>query len=146
MSGKIRAGHLEVMVENVNVVRVCGDGNLAALIHQKFEEDFGSGIAVCHGKISLQPLATEITVRSGEPYHGAPLKMAVIRILENEGFKVVSMALNNEGCEKLMMYGRCENPECRKITDYHGIWRNITEYHDIFPEYNGTSRYFPMDV
>ena len=104
MSGKIRAGHLEVMVENVNVVRVCGDGNLAALIRQKFEEDFGSGIAVRHGNINLQPLAIEITVRSGELYYGAPLKMAVIRILENEGFKVVSMALNNEGCEKLMMY------------------------------------------
>ena len=41
--------------------------------------------------------------------------------------------------------GRCENPE------YHGISRNITEYggmsrniQDIFPEYTGTSRYFPM--
>jgi hypothetical protein len=50
--------------------------------------------------------------------------------------------------------GRCENPECRNITEYggisrnmpeyHGIWRNITEYHDIFPEYTGTSQYFPM--
>lgn len=95
---------MEVMVENVGVVRVCGDENLAALIHQKFEEHFGSGIAVCHGKISLQPLATEITVRSEGSYYGAPLKMAVIRILENEGFKVVSMALNNKGCEMLMMY------------------------------------------
>ena len=34
----------------------------------------------------------------------------------------------------------------RNMAEYHGIWRNITEYHDIFPEYNGTSRYFPMDV
>ena len=50
--------------------------------------------------------------------------------------------------------GRCENPECRKNTEYggisrnmaeyHGIWRNITEYHGIFPEYTGTSQYFPM--
>jgi hypothetical protein len=50
--------------------------------------------------------------------------------------------------------GRCENPECRNITEYggiwrniteyHGIWRNNTEYHDIFPEYTGTSQYFPM--
>jgi hypothetical protein len=50
--------------------------------------------------------------------------------------------------------GRCENPECRNITEYggisrnmaeyHGIWRNITEYHNIFPEYTGTSQYFPM--
>ena len=60
--------------------------------------------------------------------------------------------------------GRCENPECRNITEYagiwrniteyagisrnmaeyHGIWRNITEYHDIFPEYTWTSRYFSM--
>jgi hypothetical protein len=29
----------------------------------------------------------------------------------------------------------------RNMAEYHGIWRNITEYHDIFPEYNGTSRY-----
>jgi hypothetical protein len=50
--------------------------------------------------------------------------------------------------------GRCENPECRNITEYggithnmaeyHGIWWNITEYHDIFPEYTGTSQYLPM--
>ena len=50
--------------------------------------------------------------------------------------------------------GRCENPECRNITEYggisrnmpeyHGIWRNITEYHDIFPEYTGTSQYFAI--
>ena len=42
----------------------------------------------------------------------------------------------------------------RNITEYHGISRNITEYggmsrnmaeyHDIFPQYTGTSRYFPM--
>jgi hypothetical protein len=25
-----------------------------------------------------------------------------------------------------------------------GISRNMAEYHDIFPEYTGTSRYFPM--
>ena len=30
------------------------------------------------------------------------------------------------------------------MPEYHGIWRNITEYHDIFQEYIGTSRYFPM--
>jgi hypothetical protein len=50
--------------------------------------------------------------------------------------------------------GRCENPECRNITEYggisrnipeyHGIWWNNTEYHDIFPEYTGTPQYFPM--
>ena len=37
---------------------------------------------------------------------------------------------------------------CRNITEYAGIsrniWRNITEYHDIFPEYTGTSQYFPI--
>ena len=104
MSGKIRAGHLEVMVENVDVVRVCGDEILTALIRQKFQEHFGSGIVVTIGRFSLGPLATETNVTSEKPYYGAPLKMAVIRILENEGFKVVSMALNNEGCEKLMMY------------------------------------------
>ena len=27
--------------------------------------------------------------------------------------------------------GRCENPECRNITEYCGIWRNITEYGGI---------------
>jgi hypothetical protein len=37
------------------------------------------------------------------------------------------------------LVGRCENPECRNITEYAGIWRNITEYHYIFPEYIGTS-------
>jgi hypothetical protein len=40
--------------------------------------------------------------------------------------------------EIVLKMGRCENPE------YHGIWRNITEYHDIFPEYTGTSRYFSI--
>jgi hypothetical protein len=48
--------------------------------------------------------------------------------------------------------GLCENPEYRNITEYGGITiaeyggicRNITEYHDIFPEYTGTSQYFPM--
>jgi hypothetical protein len=46
------------------------------------------------------------------------------------------------------------------MAEYHGIWRNITEYagisrnmpeyhgisvyHDIFPEYTGTSQYFPI--
>jgi hypothetical protein len=63
-----------------------------------------------------------------------------------------------------MLDGRCENPECRNMAEYHGIWRNITEYggisrnmaeyhgiwrnitkyHDIFPEYTGTSQYFLM--
>jgi hypothetical protein len=32
--------------------------------------------------------------------------------------------------------GRCENPECRNITEYAGISRNM-------PEYHGISRYFP---
>jgi hypothetical protein len=30
------------------------------------------------------------------------------------------------------------------MPEYHGIWRNITEYHDIFREYTGTSQYFPI--
>jgi hypothetical protein len=30
--------------------------------------------------------------------------------------------------------GRCENPECR----------NMAEYHGTFPEYTGTSQYFLM--
>ena len=64
-------------------------------------------------------------------------------------------------CEKTFVYGRCENPECRNITEYHGIsrnmaeyhgicryhhgiWGNITEYHDIFREYTGTSQYSLM--
>jgi hypothetical protein len=34
------------------------------------------------------------------------------------------------------MEGRCENPECRNITEYNGILRNITEY-------GGISRHFP---
>jgi hypothetical protein len=29
-----------------------------------------------------------------------------------------------------MSYGRCENPECRNITEYHGISRNITIFSD----------------
>jgi hypothetical protein len=42
----------------------------------------------------------------------------------------------------------------RNMAEYHGIWRNITEYggisrnmaeyHDIFPEYTGISQYFSM--
>jgi hypothetical protein len=35
-----------------------------------------------------------------------------------------------------MHAGRCENPECRNITEYHGICRNITDY-------GGISRHFP---
>ncbi|CAB4043005.1 Hypothetical predicted protein [Paramuricea clavata] len=107
MSEKIRAGHLEVTVEkteNKTVVRVCGDEKLTALIRQKLQERFGSGIvSVAIGSFTLGPLATETNVTSEKPHNGAPLKMAVIRILENEAFKVVGMAFN-EGCEKLMMY------------------------------------------
>jgi hypothetical protein len=33
--------------------------------------------------------------------------------------------------------GRCENPECRNITEYGGISRNMAEYH-------GISQYFPI--
>ena len=39
--------------------------------------------------------------------------------------------------------GRCENPECRNITEYGGIWRNMAEYHGIWrniTEYGGISR------
>ncbi|CAB4007341.1 Hypothetical predicted protein [Paramuricea clavata] len=104
MSGTIRAGHLEIVVENVNVVKVYGDENLTTLLSQKFEEHFGNNIVVSTGRLILGPLATETNVTSGKAYLGAPLKMAVIRILENESFKVISMALNNEGCEKVMMY------------------------------------------
>jgi hypothetical protein len=32
----------------------------------------------------------------------------------------------------------------RNITEYAGISRNMAEYHDIFPEYTGTSQYFPI--
>ena len=52
-----------------------------------------------------------------------------------------------------MQIGRCENPECRNITEYGGISRNITEYGGIsrnmpkssrnMGEYYGISRYFP---
>jgi hypothetical protein len=39
--------------------------------------------------------------------------------------------------------GRCENPECRNITEYGGISRNMAEYHGIWrniTEYGGISR------
>jgi hypothetical protein len=32
----------------------------------------------------------------------------------------------------------------RNIGEYGGISRNMAEYHDIFPEYTGTSRYLSM--
>ena len=40
--------------------------------------------------------------------------------------------------------GRCENPECRNMAEYDGIWRN----HDggisrNMAEYHGISRHFP---
>ena len=38
---------------------------------------------------------------------------------------------------------RCENPECRNITEYGGISRNMAEYHGIFrniTEYGGITR------
>ena len=31
----------------------------------------------------------------------------------------------------LISRGRCENPECRNITEYAGISRNMAEYHGI---------------
>jgi hypothetical protein len=37
--------------------------------------------------------------------------------------------------------GRCENPECRNITEYGGISRNITEYHGIWRNIMTFSRY-----
>ena len=39
--------------------------------------------------------------------------------------------------------GRCENPECRNITEYGGISRNMAEYHGIWrniTKYGGISR------
>ena len=42
--------------------------------------------------------------------------------------------------------GRCENPECRNITEYGGISRNMPEYHGIWrniTEYAGISLHFP---
>ena len=42
-----------------------------------------------------------------------------------------------------LFVGRCENPECRNITEYGGISRNMAEYHGIFrniTEYGGITR------
>jgi hypothetical protein len=36
----------------------------------------------------------------------------------------------------MVVHGRCENSECRNITEYGGISRNIAEY-------GGISRHFP---
>jgi hypothetical protein len=63
---------------------------------------------------------------------------------------VVHMRKNLTSCSKSAnkpsTSGRCENPECRNITEYGGISRNMAEYHGIcrnIPEYHGISRHFP---
>ena len=46
-------------------------------------------------------------------------------------------------CKGQPLLGRCENPEWRNITEYHGISRNITEYGGIsqnMAEYHGIWR------
>jgi hypothetical protein len=45
-----------------------------------------------------------------------------------------------------LFYGRCENPECRNITEYGGISWNMPEYLGIYrniTEYHGISGHFP---
>ena len=39
--------------------------------------------------------------------------------------------------------GRCENPECRNITEYGGISRNMAEYHGIWRNITTFSRNIP---
>ena len=34
-------------------------------------------------------------------------------------------------CGVFQIFGRCENPEWRIITEYHGKSRNMAEYHGI---------------
>ena len=48
---------------------------------------------------------------------------------------MVSQVRERDGC--------CENPECRNITEYHGICRNITEYGGISRNITTFSRNIP---
>jgi hypothetical protein len=51
-------------------------------------------------------------------------------------YRIIAKIAHFQTAITLRFYGRCENPECRNITEYHGICRNTTEY-------TGISRHFP---
>jgi hypothetical protein len=66
----------------------------------------------------------------------------IAKTISSKGPKLCSA----KGMDSLRALWKPGMPEyhVRNMAEYHGICRNITEYHDIFPEYTGTSQYFPM--
>ena len=53
---------------------------------------------------SVQVLTREISIKSWRNHSAELLKMAIVHILENEAFKIISVVLDQaSGTEKLMM-------------------------------------------
>ncbi len=53
---------------------------------------------------SVQVLTREISIKSRRNHSAELLKMAIVRILENEAFRIISVVLDQaSGAEKLMI-------------------------------------------
>jgi hypothetical protein len=77
-----------------------------------------------------------VNIRDIPPYSGIFRDIPAFRVFTTP---ILKWVLRQRG-EKI---GRCENPECRNITEYGGISRNMAEYHGIFrniTEYGGITR------
>ena len=88
---------------------VCGEEGLRVILQNKIgDHGLLKDFYINDGESSQ--LAVEYAIRRNPSRGfrkdvGNVLKMAVIRILEDEGFKVVSMMFNQlRGCEIIMMY------------------------------------------
>ena len=107
MSTQIKSRHLLIEVKKEEMT-VCGEEGLRVILQKKLGDHGLLKDFYINDRESSQ-LAVECAIRTNECGYrkdvGNVLKMAVIRILEDEGFKVVSMMFNQlRGSEIIMMY------------------------------------------
>ncbi len=109
---KTRHLQIEVTCRNPVEVKVYAKESLVGFLNDKFEKWSGKfqhiEIGDC-SNYSLEGLVKETSIKQ-TPYtrercDAESLKMAIVMILEDEGFKLISMAFDQaSGREKLMMY------------------------------------------
>ncbi len=118
MSGSITGRHLQIEVfKNPTEVRVCGDKNLYDLFRNyfnstgnhfnKFVINIDDTIGVITNGDPCEVVTREISIKllSGRIRSAELLKMAIVRALENEAFKIISVVFDQaSGTEKLMMH------------------------------------------
>ena len=103
--------HLQIEVtRNPVEVKVYTKESLIGLLQEKFEKRYGKFQYIeISDRYSLEGLVTETSIKPAPHAHvrcdAEALKMAIVMILEDEGFKLISMVLDQaSGTEKLMMY------------------------------------------